>query len=130
MTRTCMDCPAPISRDSKGRCRSCAMKEVSKRPGLIAARNAKTHAMRSDPEFAARHRASCLAAAARVMSDPEKAETTLTACEILLSLVEREIPEPPPEIALVKRLLAQAAADDLGVGAGMRALATIRGAGE
>lgn len=68
------------------------------------AREASNHAMRSDA----------------------KLHTALTACEVLLGLVEREMPEAK-EIALVKRLLAQAASDDMGIGDGMRKLATIRG---
>jgi hypothetical protein len=71
------------------------------------ARKASSHAMRSDA----------------------KLQTALTACEVLLGLVEREMPEAK-EIALVKRLLAQAASDDLGVGDGMRKLAVVRGVGE
>ena len=58
-----------------------------------------------------------------------KLQTALTACEVLLGLVEREMPEAK-EIALVKRLLAQAAASDLGVGDGMRKLAMVKGVGE
>jgi hypothetical protein len=97
---------------------------IAKLEGLVAvasqaALEANERAIKSDA-----------AAEAHAVRADAKLQTTLTACEILLSLVEREIPQPPPEIALVKRLLAQAAADDLGVGAGMRALATIRGVGE
>lgn len=58
-----------------------------------------------------------------------KLQTALTACELLLGLVEREMPDTP-EIGIVKRLLAQAAADDLGVGAGMRKIAMMKGVGE
>ncbi|NYD88740.1 hypothetical protein [Sphingomonas melonis] len=58
-----------------------------------------------------------------------KLQTALTACEVLLGLVEREMPEAK-EIGLVKRLLAQAASDDLGIGSGMRKIASIRGTGE
>jgi len=58
-----------------------------------------------------------------------KLQTALTACEVLLGLVEREMPDAK-EIGLVKRLLAQAASDDLGIGNGMRKLATVRGVGE
>jgi hypothetical protein len=58
-----------------------------------------------------------------------KLQTALTACELLLGLVEREMPEAN-EIGMVKRLLAQAASDDLGIGNGMRKIATIRGVGE
>jgi len=68
-------------------------------------------------------------ASAHAMRSDAKLQTALTACEVLLGLVEREMPEAK-EIALVKRLLAQAAADDLGVGAGMRKLAMVRGVGE
>lgn len=32
MTRTCSDCPVPISKKSKGRCRSCAMSAVNRSP--------------------------------------------------------------------------------------------------
>jgi hypothetical protein len=97
---------------------------IAKLEGLVAvasqaALEAHERAIKSDA-----------AAEAHAVRADAKLQTTLTACEILLSLVEREIPEPPAEIALVKRLLAQAAADDLGVGAGMRTLATIRGVGE
>lgn len=58
-----------------------------------------------------------------------KLQTALTACEVLLGLVEREMPGAS-EISLVKRLLAAAAATDLGVGDGMRKLAVIKGVGE
>lgn len=36
MSRTCLDCAAPISRKSTGRCRRCAMTEVNRRPEKIA----------------------------------------------------------------------------------------------
>lgn len=58
-----------------------------------------------------------------------KLQTALTACEVLLSLVEREMPDAS-EIGLVKRLLAQAASDDMGIGDGMRKLAMMKGPGE
>jgi hypothetical protein len=68
-------------------------------------------------------------ASSHAMRSDAKLQTALTACEVLLGLVEREMPEAK-EIALVKRLLAQAASDDLGVGDGMRKLAVVRGVGE
>lgn len=58
-----------------------------------------------------------------------KLQTTLIACELLLALVEREMPDAT-EIRTVKRLLAQAASDDMGIGDAMRHLANIRGVGE
>lgn len=63
------------------------------------------------------------------MRSDAKLQTALTACEILLGLVEREMPNAP-DIALVKRLLAQAAADDMGIGAGMRKIAMMQGTGQ
>jgi hypothetical protein len=71
------------------------------------AETAKEHAMRSDG----------------------KLQSALTACEVLLGLVEREMPDAK-EIPLVKRLLAQAATSDMGVGDGIRKLAAVRGRGE
>lgn len=71
------------------------------------AATAKEHAMRSDG----------------------KLQSALTACEVLLGLVEREMPDAK-EIPLVKRLLAQAATSDMGVGDGIRKLAAVRGRGE
>ena len=68
-------------------------------------------------------------ASAHAMRSDTKLQTALTACELLLGVVERELPEAK-ELPLVKRLLAQAAADDLGIGDGMRKLATFRGVGE
>lgn len=47
--RICLDCPKPISRESTGRCRACACRELVKRPGLVADRNAKTAETRRDP---------------------------------------------------------------------------------
>lgn len=58
-----------------------------------------------------------------------KLQTALTACEVLLGLVEREMPDAK-EITLVKRLLAQAASNDLGIGDGMRKIAALQGARE
>ena len=71
------------------------------------AADAKTHAMKADA----------------------KLQTALTACEILLTVVEREMPDAS-EISLVKRLLAQAASDDMGIGDGMRRIAAMKGTGE
>jgi hypothetical protein len=70
MTRTCMDCPTPISRDSKGRCKACAMREVHARPELRAARDAKIRATRQTPEFKARHQAATAAGKKRSMEQP------------------------------------------------------------
>lgn len=69
--------------------------------------------------------AAASAAEQHAMRSDAKLQTALTACEVLLGLVEREMPEAK-EIALVKRLLAQAASDDLGIGAGMRKIAAMR----
>lgn len=69
--------------------------------------------------------AAATAAEQHAMRSDAKLQTALTACEVLLGLVEREMPEAK-EIALVKRLLAQAASDDLGIGAGMRKIAAMR----
>lgn len=66
---------------------------------------------------------------AHAMRSDAKLQTALTACEVLSSLVEREMPDAP-ELKLVKRLLAQAAASDLGIGEGMRKIATMQGVGE
>lgn len=55
----------------------------------------------------------------RAARSDAKLQSALTACEVLLGLVEREMPDAH-EISLVKRLLAQAAADDMGVGSAMR----------
>lgn len=85
---------------------------IEKLEGLVdragkAAEEATRHAMRSDA----------------------KLEAALAACEVLLSLVEREMPNAA-EISLAKRLLALAAADDGGIGAAMRKLSAIRENGE
>jgi hypothetical protein len=72
--------------------------------------------------------ATAAAASAHAVRADAKLQTALTACEVLLGLVEREMPQAS-EIPLVKRLLAQAAADDLGVGAGMRKIAMMKGVG-
>lgn len=66
---------------------------------------------------------------AHAVRSDAKLQTALTACEVLLGLVEREMPEAS-EIPLVKRLLAQAASSDMGVGDGIRKLASVRGRGE
>lgn len=63
------------------------------------------------------------------MKSDAKLSTALTACELLLGLVEREMPDAK-EIGLVKRLLAQAASDDMGIGVGMRKIATLQGVGK
>lgn len=63
------------------------------------------------------------------MQSDGKLQSALAACEILLALVEREMASAP-EIPLVKRLLAQAASSDMGVGDGIRKLAAVRGRGE
>lgn len=55
-----------------------------------------------------------------------KLQTALTACELLMGLVEREMPDAP-EIGIVKRLLAQAASADMGVGDGFRKIAGMAG---
>lgn len=83
---------------------------------------------RTDKLEARVERADAAAAAAEqhAMRSDAKLHAALTACEVLLGLVEREMPEAK-EIALVKRLLAQAASDDMGIGAGMRKLAMIKG---
>jgi len=65
---------------------------------------------------------------AHAVRSDAKLQTALTACEVLLGLVEREMPDAK-EIGLVKRLLAAAAADDLGVGDGMRKIAMMTGVG-
>lgn len=76
--------------------------EASVETARLAATTAQEHSHRSDA----------------------KLQTALTACEVLLGLVEREMPEAP-EIKLVKRLLAQAASSDMGVGDGIMKLANI-----
>jgi len=43
MTRTCIDCPAPISTQSQGRCRSCAALRLNRDPGIINRRNRAIH---------------------------------------------------------------------------------------
>lgn len=70
-----------------------------------------------------------LAANQHAMRSDVKLQAALAACEILLGMVEREMPDAR-ETAIVKRLLAQAASDDMGIGDGLRKLATIRGVGE
>ncbi len=69
------------------------------------------------------------AASVHATKSDAKLQTALTACEVLLGLVEREMPEAH-EIGLVKRLLAQAAQSDMGIGDGMRKIATLKGVGE
>jgi len=58
-----------------------------------------------------------------------KLQAALTACELMLGLVEREMPDAT-EIKIVKRLLANAASADMGIGDGIRRLAAVRGVGE
>jgi hypothetical protein len=55
--------------------------------------------------------------------------SALNACRLLLGVVEREAPESV-ELSLAKDLLAMAASDDMGVGKGMRKIATMRGVGQ
>lgn len=69
------------------------------------------------------------AARAHAVRSDAKMRTALTACELLLALVEREMPDAT-ELKLVRRLLAQAASDDLGIGDGMRKIAAMQGVGE
>jgi uncharacterized protein YlxW (UPF0749 family) len=81
-----------------------------------------------EQQVEAANNATRLATEAATKSDA-KLQTVLTACELLLGLVEREMPDAS-EIKIVKRLLAQAATNDLGVGEGMRKIAMMRGVGE
>lgn len=74
MTRTCLDCPKPISRDSKGRCRRCAIRAVCADPELIARRNEKTRQTRLDPVVHARHAEACRAGKRRQLADPAERE--------------------------------------------------------
>lgn len=57
-----------------------------------------------------------------VTQSDAKLETAITACELMLALVERELPQAT-EIELVKRLLANAATNDMGIGKAMRQIA-------
>lgn len=72
--RTCLDCSSPISRESKGRCRKCAMRIVNADPALIAIRNEHTRIKRLDPVVRARHADATRAGKRRSMERPEEAE--------------------------------------------------------
>lgn len=54
MTRTCSDCPAPISRRSAGRCRRCAMTMVNRLPEKRKALSEAMRERRADPVFEAK----------------------------------------------------------------------------
>lgn len=54
MTRTCFDCSAPISRQSKGRCRPCGMAMVNRTPEKRQLVAAAMRARRADPVFEAK----------------------------------------------------------------------------
>ena len=69
-SRICSDCPNPISRTSKGRCRPCGARFVSADREIVARRNAKTIATRRTPEVRARHSAACRVAAQRRLQNP------------------------------------------------------------
>jgi hypothetical protein len=92
MTRTCSDCPSPISTRSKGRCRSCTtrqshsdpayqahriarLKEATNTPEIRAARSElakRFHAERAlSPEWAERRRALGFALGDRIRRDPK-----------------------------------------------------------
>jgi len=88
--------------------------------------NGRIEKLEGDVETA---RQAATAANEHSMRSDAKLHTALTACELLLGLVEREMPQAS-EIGLVKRLLAQAASDDLGIGSGMRKIAMMKGVGE
>jgi hypothetical protein len=51
--RTCSDCPAPISRSSRGRCRPCAAAYVNGCPEIARRRRAALAAKFADPSFRA-----------------------------------------------------------------------------
>lgn len=51
--RTCSDCPAPISRHAKGRCRSCAAVYVNSDPEIQRRRREGMAAKFADPQFRA-----------------------------------------------------------------------------
>lgn len=95
MTRTCSDCPAPISKGSKsGRCRSCSafaraprtfnlspekreaaaerVRRLNADPVINAKRVANLIARKSDPEVIARHTQACRESIARRRADPVK----------------------------------------------------------
>jgi len=95
MTRTCIDCPKPISRNSKGRCRSCSAIRMNTDPEINARRRASVSAhfatpgakqMRTDAlrrwietmpdEERERRRANGRRLAAEVLSRPEVRELT------------------------------------------------------
>lgn len=54
MTRTCSDCPSPISRYSKGRCRPCAFAAMQADPVATANRKAAVAEAVSRPESRAK----------------------------------------------------------------------------
>jgi outer membrane murein-binding lipoprotein Lpp len=89
----------------------------------IEAQNARIEKLEGLVETA---REAATAASEHATRSDAKLQTALTACEVLLGLVEREMPQAS-EIGLVKRLLAQAASSDLGIGDGMRKIAMLKG---
>ena len=74
MSRTCLDCPATITERSKGRCRACTIREISKRPGLAKARGEKTRATRMKPEVHEKHRLATIAGKQAELADPARRE--------------------------------------------------------
>jgi hypothetical protein len=76
MERTCSDCPASITVQSKtGRCRRCATLRSNADPAMIARRVEGNRLRRdTDPASRERHAQGCRDAAVRRMQDPVVAE--------------------------------------------------------
>ena len=71
MTRTCLDCPKPVTRQSKtGRCHSCAARHNHRDPAFVARLQAASAAGKRTPESRAKARESSLRREAERKDDP------------------------------------------------------------
>jgi hypothetical protein len=70
MTRTCSDCPAPISRYSKGRCRPCSLLRTRTDPAIIEKRLARLRETVTTDEHRAKIRRARFKIEAERANDP------------------------------------------------------------
>ncbi|KHA63420.1 hypothetical protein [Sphingomonas sp. Ant20] len=71
MTRTCLDCTTPVTRQSKtGRCRSCAARHNHRDPAFVARLHAASATGKRTPEARAKARESTLRREAERKDDP------------------------------------------------------------